>query len=64
MILIHQFGKYCTVEDDPEDLWVDGNVYLKIYDYDGLGAKVDSPRTARELAKFLIEWAEKVEGEK
>lgn len=60
--MIHHFGQFCSVDDDPG---LDDNygILLAISD-DGDTALIETTKDARALAKFLIEWAEKVEGEK
>jgi len=60
--MIHQFGKFCSVDDDPglDDSY---SIFLSISD-DGDTALIETTKDALALAKFLIEWAEKVDGEK
>jgi len=61
--MIHWFGKYCQVDDDVET----GKKIAKPGLYigkDGDYARIKTPQDARNLAKFLLEWAEKQEGEK
>jgi len=60
--MIHHFGQFCSVDDDPglDDGY---SIFLAISD-DGATAVIETTKDAIALAKFLIEWAEKVDGEK
>jgi len=60
--MIHHFGRFCSVDDDPgsDDSY---SIFLAISD-DGGTALIETTKDAWALARFLIEWAEKVDGEK
>ena len=60
--MIHHFGDFCSVNDDP-GFGDNYCIFLSISN-DGDKAFIETTKDARALAKYLIEWAEKVEGEK
>ena len=57
--MIHKFGECCVVDDNP---YVHSKLVGIEIGFHSDWALITSPQDARALAKFLIDWAEKVEG--
>lgn len=60
---VGKFGNCCEVSASEATLEIRCRLAVEGCDeYESYSAWIESPQDARALAKFLIEWAEKVEG--